>query len=469
MTFYSPLSERDLRRVHAAALRVLDETGVRVESEEILGLLGDSGGRVDLAGSRVRFSPTWVERFIEESEKYDWSTHRMRLGTWAGVYASAYLDPETDELRPFTEKTFADYVRMGNALEHIDSVSNLGIPFSVPGMPPAYGALTEKLFGWKYGSRPSGTVQFSGLCPYIEEMYARRAEERSRSLQDVFVAEGFLISPLRLARTECDQLLYFRQRGLRMRIGHLLSMGASAPVTVVGAAVLHLAESLFLGILGRVLWGDRGISVGAGMMVMDMRTTMSMYGRPETPLVAAVIGQAARFYGASSGSQGGLSDAKAPSVQAGAQKAMSAVAGMLSCGGASMDSGLLSVDEVCSPEQLVYDGEMASALRRIADPIDLTDEALAVAEIDGVGPGGAFVGTELTARRFRTDLWEPAIWAAESTKEWLAHGAVSDRAQAKELIKEVLSMPRGEPGLDESCERDLRDVVRRAVAANAAE
>jgi trimethylamine:corrinoid methyltransferase-like protein len=133
MTFYSPLSERDLRRVHAAALRVLDETGVRVESEEILGLLGDSGGRVDLGASRVRFSPTWVERFIEESERYDWSTHRMRLGTWAGVYASAYLDPETDELRPFTEETFADYVRMGNALEPIDSVSNLGIPFSVDG------------------------------------------------------------------------------------------------------------------------------------------------------------------------------------------------------------------------------------------------------------------------------------------------------------------------------------------------
>ncbi|MCJ7751594.1 MAG: trimethylamine methyltransferase family protein, partial [Armatimonadetes bacterium] len=261
---------------------------------------------------------------------------------------------------------------------------------------------------------------------------------------------------------------YFRERNLRMGVGHLLSLGASAPITMAGAVVLTLAESLFLGILQRALWGDRSFGVGTGAMVMDMRTTTSMYGRPEQVVMNAMLGQMAQWYGVGGGSHSGLTDAKEPSVQAGAQKALSAVAGLQSCGAAGVEAGLLSIDEICSPEQLVYDNELAGAIRRAIEPIDLSDEALALAEIAEVGPGGTFIGTDLTARRFRHDVWEPSIWARESTKAWQEAGAVSDRARAKSRIKEILSEPDETRGLSESCERDLRAIIARAVAAGAA-
>ena len=469
MTFFNLLPDEDVERIHAAAFRVLADTGVCVESKQLLSLLGDFSGTIDPDASRVRFSPPWVEQFIADSGKYDWAAHRPTFRTWAGVYACHYLNPETGELEPFTEQTFGDYVRLGAALDQIDQVSNLGIPFLSEGIPPAYGALAEKLYGWKYGAHPSGSVQFTGLCPYLEEIYARRSEEEGRSLKETFHAGGFLISPLRLARAECEQILYFRARGLRMGVGHLLSIGSSAPVTIGGAAVLNIAESLFLGILHRALWGDRGLRLGAAIMVMDMRTTMSLYGRPELAMVSAILAQVARWYGVASGSFAGLSDAKEPSAQAGMQKAMGSVAGLCSCGGSTMDAGLLSVDEICSPEQLIYDNELAGAIRRLIRPVDLTDEALAVGEIAEVGPGGAFIGTDLTAKRFRTELWQPSFWARESTKEWLAAGAVSDREKARKHIREILGSPRGEPGLTEECERDVRAIIARAVAADAAE
>jgi trimethylamine--corrinoid protein Co-methyltransferase len=466
---YDILSGGDVERIHRGALKVLAEVGVRVESQKLLGLLGDFGGAVDLASSRVRFPSAWVEQFIADSVKYDWSAHRPSFHTFAGIYACLYLNPETDTLEPFTEQTFRDYIRIGNALRDVDVVSALGIPFACDDLPPAYGPLAEKLYGWKYHASPSGTVQFTGLCPYIVEMYERRAAELAQPLKEVFHAGGYLISPLRLARAECEQLLYFRSRGLRMSTGHLLSMGASAPITMAGAVVLSLAEALFLGILNRLLWGSRSFYIGGGPMVMDMRTTTSMYGRPERIVMGAMMGQLACWYGVGSGSHAGLSDAKEPSVQAGMQKALGIVPGIYACGSSSMDAGLLSIDEICSPEQLVYDNELASAVRRTLQPVDLSDEALAVAEIAEVGPGGTFIGTELTAKRFRTELWEPTMWARSSVKEWLAAGAVSDRARAKARIREILSEPAPAPGLSDECERDLRAIIARAVAAGAAE
>ncbi len=130
MTFYGILSQPQMKDLHAAALRVLEETGVQVESGELLGLLAEFGGRIDRDRQRVRFASAWVEQFIQESERYDWSRHRPRLHCGVGIYGCLYLDPETDRLVPFTEETFRGYLRLANSLGEVGSAGTLGIPFA---------------------------------------------------------------------------------------------------------------------------------------------------------------------------------------------------------------------------------------------------------------------------------------------------------------------------------------------------
>jgi len=463
------LGRAEVERVHRSALRVLHEVGVKVESETLLSLLGDYGGEVGPDEQRVRFPSAFVEQFIADSDKYDWESHQPRFGCYAGIYNSLYHNPETDGLEVFTERTLADYIRVGRALPAVRSVELLGMPFTPEDIPAAYGPLGEKLYAWKYGAGASGTVQFTGLCPYIVELYERFAEERRQSLEAVFGAVGYLVSPLRLASAECDQLLYFRSRGLRMHIGHMLSMGASAPVTVAGAAVLKLAESLFMSILHRALWGGRGLGVGGFGVVMDMLSAHSMGGRPEAAAICAVLGQVARFYGVRSGGGGGLTDAKEPSVQAGMQKAMLSVAVTLSAGSAALDAGLLSLDEICSPEQMVYDAELVSAIGHMLRPVDAGEEACAAEDIAAVGVGGNFLGSELTARRFRQELWQPRVWDRQSLADWRKSGRKTERDRVKDIIRGTLAESRKEPEISEECERDIRAIIERAVAAGAAE
>ena len=186
-------------------------------------------------------------------------------------------------------------------------------------------------------------------------------------------------------------------------------------------------------------------------------------------MVAAVMSLVARHYRVHSHGTGPLTDAKEPSTQAGMQKAMTALYGVCSCGRASIDVGLLSLDEISSPEQMVYDVELASAVRHMLRPMDVSSEACAVEEIAGVGPGGSFIGTDLTAKRFRQDQWQPRIWDRDSLHEWVGKGRVGEGDRARERIREVLSAPRPTPGMSEECERDLRAIIARAMDAGAAE
>ena len=466
--FFGVLTQAQVEDIHRSALRVLHETGVRVESEELLTILGDSGGEPDLGALRVRFAPALVEQFIADSDTYDWAAHRPSFGCSVGIYQGLHLDPETDTLEPFTEKTLGDYIRVGNALPAVEYVGLLGLPFVPDWAPAAYGPLTEKLYAWKLGAHPYATVQFTGLCPYLEEMYACYAEATGRPLEEVFGASGFLLSPLRLARSECEQILYFHARGLGMSVGHMLSLGLSTPVTIAGAAVLNVAESLFLNILRRTLWGTKALSLGGFGVVGEMRTARSMGGRPERSAVEIVLGQLARWYGARPGAGGGLSDAKEPSPEAGMQKAFASAIAVCTCGSAWLDAGLLSLDEINSPEQIVHDAELAAAFQHMLRPIEISPEALAVEDIAAIGPGGSFMTSELTARRFRRDLWQPGVWDWEALPEWRASGARSDRHRAKDRIREILSSAPPEPGISEGLERDLRAIIARAVAANAA-
>ena len=64
--------EREEDLIHRTTLRILDEVGLIVESQEILERLAETGGRIDSDAMRVTFAPEFTEAFIAESEDFDW-------------------------------------------------------------------------------------------------------------------------------------------------------------------------------------------------------------------------------------------------------------------------------------------------------------------------------------------------------------------------------------------------------------
>ena len=199
----------------------------------------------------------------------------------------------------------------------------------------------------------------------------------------------------------------------------MYALGANAPVTLAGAVTLNLAEQIALRILDWAWFGKKELRLGGSLSVMDMRTMIYPYGRPEMGLANLMLAQLARHYGASYSGHAALSDAKLPSVEAGYQKALTGIPTLMSCGSLWMDAGLLSIDEVCSPVQLILDHEFLSALAHMVKPFPVDEESIGLETIFEAGPAGQYLDKEHTVRYLRSEHWQPKIWSREMLAPWL--------------------------------------------------
>ena len=453
------LSDAEVKAVHKAVLRILAETGMWIENDDILRHLEAYGGSVDYARQRVRYAPEFVERFLADCDKLDWAGVVPSASASSGVYYGLYHDPETNDLVPWTEERLTRYWALALQLPNVGRTGMLGCPLSpLPQLEPLY----ERLYTWKYGVGESGTIHLDELCPYILEVSQMRAQQLGKPLKDVFRGTAYLVPPLKLGRHEAYQFMYYYERGLEVHLGDMYAMGATAPVTIAGAVALNLAERIALGIMRRAFFGGTSFWLGSSISPLDMRTLIYPYGRPELAYTNVVGAQMARFYSLPFSGHSGLTDAKLPSAEAGAHKAFTAMATLMAVGHTHMDAGLLSIDEVCSPLQMIIDNDICGSLKHFCREFGAGEEELAVDLIAALGPGGNFMATDHTARHFRGELWEPRIWSRQMVGSWLQTGRKVDVDYAREMYEGLKPDLVIEPKIADQEERDIRALIERA-------
>lgn len=450
------LSRRQVEQIHANVLKVLEEVGVQVEHLELRKRLSTVGGRAE--GERVRFPGAAVERQIWDAPRglTEWNMPRVEAG--CAVYKSLYLAPATDGLKPFDENLLAMYFGLAESL-NVKHLCLLGVPL-VPGdIPVEYLPCAEKLYAWKYGASPGGSVHLTKLCQPLLEMFEVHASAVGKPVEKVFSAAGYLISPLKLARPECEQVLFFSEHGLRMSVGHMPSQGGAAPVTFAGCLTLALAEQVFLFLLDRALWGDVEFRLGAMVTTVDMRTGVSRYGRPERNRINLAFADIADFYECSCTGHCGCTDACMPSYEAGVQKATGTLITALATGYGYVEAGLLGMDEICSPVQLVLDCDLARSLAGLLAEAAVSDEECALDEILAAGIGGSHLGTDFTAAHFRSALFEPLTWSGRMVGVWQSSGMRADVDAATDIVTEFERGFVPASRISEEEERELRAIV----------
>ena len=463
MRLRGQLTVEQVETIHRNALRVLAEIGVRVEHATLRERLAELGGRRDEQAQRVRFPAAVVERLIDDAPKHPMWEDQTHIALSCGIGQCLYHDPETDRLIEFDERRVALYMALARSLPALGGAGMLGIPFDDPDIPRDLHPLAEKLYAWKYGGGQGQSVQSTKLCEPVLEMFECHASYTGQSVADMVNVFGFMISPLKLARSECERLLFFHERGLRMTIGHLASQGGTTPVTTAGALTLALAEQMFLFLLQRALNPEAVFSLYASVSVMDMRRGGFCYGRPEQHVINVLFADLARYYGCSCTGHTGLTDAKMPSTEAGVQKGVGALVTALATGYASVAAGLLGMDEICSPVQMLLDVETTLSLRAmLAEPV-INDVECAFDEIRAAGVDGNHMGTDFTAERFRECLFQPEFWSAGNVATWLAAGGKADAELARERAVEFDRTFEPESFISADEERDLRAIIQRAV------
>jgi len=459
----SVFDRREEELIHRAMLEILDKVGVVVESEEMLARIADFGGRVDGSGMRAAFSPDFVEGFIADSERFDWESVEPFVEARAHVYSGYYLDPETDKFEPWTLQTVLRYLKVAHHLEHPDG--RISYPFPIDGIPDEALLLFFNYLMLKLNGISIASVNNIRWAEPLLEMCGMAAEELNVPLGEVVRVHVHMISPLKLGKEEARIFHFLADRGLRLGLGCMDSAGGTAPVTLAGALALALAEGIFINIVRRAYFGDRAISLGCSISPLDMRTGMYPYGRPEKELCNIAMAQMARRYGAHFHGHCGHSDAKRPSVEAGFQKALNSIPTLMACGSTTISCGLLSVDEVFSPIQLIIDNEIVSALRHFARGFEVSEDTLALDVVKEVGPGGCFLDAEHTAAHHRTELWEPRLFSRNMFSGWQQGGMKTDADYAMDIYRDIAGRDPAPARISGKLERALLDVIRRATGA----
>ena len=463
------LSPEEIKEIEQRAFFILSNIGVRVDHPEIRKRLKESGASEK---ENILFFPgKVVEDFLKAGSRIEYDFSRS-FECSAGAYPQFFLPPGKRTPVPCKLKNMEDMVRLADCLDNIDVVySGLGMPADVDNR---VFELYQKLIRWKYFRKVKSPV--SVFKPYHDgpsltssrqrvkhflEFGEIMASEEGGVIGDYIYGDVYINSPLYFDKNQSEIFWEYFINGCHCDVGSVMSLGGTAPVTFSSALPLQLAELLFINILQRIFYGIPVLNFVSVLAPLDMKKGLFQYGRPELSIAISAMGQIARKYGALFNCSSFYCDAKLPSSEAGMQKTISAVAAVYAGSYGIGSAGLLSVDEVASPEQLIIDSEFAGAVKRLAKGIDIINYPEELEMIDRVGHGGSFIGEVNTARYYREN-WLPQFFSKEMLSGWLGGEHKIDTDYARDIYSEILKT-HDKIYIKESTEKKILKFIKTAV------
>jgi trimethylamine--corrinoid protein Co-methyltransferase len=429
------LAEDQLEAMHRAALDLLATVGFLVEDQHLLGLLSGLDG-VELRDGRLCLEPWLVEQHLEgyrqdlaSQARAPLPLNRILLDT--GCCASHIVDLKTDEIRPVST---ADLIE---ATKLIDALHSEGISGHAPGfpqdVPPALRALAEYKIGsehTRWGGDFVAPCSIQGL-EYVYEMHQVMAQPFGMTL--------YVVSPMKIIGHSLQSTLRFLDRADHFSVSSMPTMGATAPIHFIGAFVQAIAEVVGGFVVLKLIRPDATVTFSVMSFCFDMKYTTATYGSPEQNLCDLIRIPVSAYYGMRDVSTRSIRTmAKRPGVQAAAEKAASAIVGALAGSRSFMGAGMLSLDEVFSPEQLIIDREIADYAQRVAGGFEFVQDRLSLDIIREGVSRGEFLSHDSTLNNYRNVYWMPRLFEHPMLQDWRTRGERDVREEARQMVREKL-------------------------------
>ena len=247
--------------------------------------------------------------------------------------------------------------------------------------------------------------------------------------------------------------------GIPMMLYPMPILGATAPVTPAGTAVVNNAE--ILGAITAIQLacpGARLIHAG-GPTALYMRTGAYFANVPEALLLRAIQGQMARFYGLPAGLGWGGTKGKEPGVQAAYENTLGMMLELFAGADFLFGAGLLDSVTQMSLEELVVADEVFGMVSRLLRGVAVDREHLAVELIGRLGFKGDYLFAGHTREHVR-ELWQARLSETGTYEAWRQAGSRTTAEAAQARVDELLA---GEtPPLPADLGREFDDIIAAA-------
>ena len=428
---YKPLNDEGVADIVENSFRILEDVGFNqatphcIETCTALGAVMSDDGR-------LRFPRKVVKKAIDMSNKdlilyaqnpaNDLHVSGSRVYFATAGAAVMIADAETKTYRDSMAQDLYDMARIADTCEHIHMFQRTCVLNDIKDnyamdLNTAYNCVmgTTKHVGssWTEAHHLEKTLKLLHLMAGGEEAWRMRP----------FVSQSncFVVPPMKFAEESLECLRIAVEGGMPVLLLSAGQAGATAPPCLAGTVSQAWAECLGGLVYVNAIKPGAPAILGAWPFVSDLRTGAMSGGSPEQGILSAACAQIGQHFGLPMGTGAGMSDAKLPDFQGGAEHASNVAVSALSGANiiyesAGMYSSLLSA---CL-ESLLLDNDLLGACMRMVKGVTVNEETLGFDEIKDVclNNKGHYLGSDQTISVMQTEYIYPEFYNRLSPSQW---------------------------------------------------
>ncbi|MCF7790684.1 MAG: trimethylamine methyltransferase family protein [Victivallales bacterium] len=377
-------SEEGVKKIHRKVVEVLETIGVELQHEDARKLLISAGARPD--GKRILFPEKLLESSLENNISsftvYDKNGNpKMELDpasrkTYFGPGGDALyqIDLDNDIQRPSKLQDVTENIKILEEMDHFDFLMSTALPAEIDGS-NVYGTVFKEVM--RNSTKPvvitAGSIEdLSEICSLAGQELGINALRKKPYL----ISYIELISPLNLPSESVEKLIISLESGLPICFASGANSGLGAPVTLEGAVIQGMAESLAGYILTKLYKPDATYIVGNNSSAMHPKTMQLRYGCPEWIRTVRMYAELGRFYRMPSWGIGGCTDAKEMDHIA-AWETQQGIASAIESGiTLAHDVGFYNYGYTYDKKMLILADEIIKRERYLRKDANLTDECI---------------------------------------------------------------------------------------------
>jgi len=471
------VSDDELESIHLASLRVLAEIGVDVLHDDARRIMKEHGADVLDGTERVRFDSAMIMEMVAHAPSQFTlharnPAHDLVFGGDDMIFSMVASAPNCSDIdrgrRPGNREDYRNFLRLAQMHNIVNCTG--GYPVEPIDIHPSIrhlecvrdlATLTDKVFHiYSLGKeRNVDGIEIARLARGV----SREQLEREPSVFTIINTN----SPLKLDMPMMEGIIQMASAGQVVVITPFTLAGAMAPVTIAGALVQQNAEALAGIAFAQMVRKGAPVAYGGFTSNVDMKSGAPAFGTPEYMKAQLAGGQLARRYSlpyrTSNTCAANTVDAQA------AYESVFSLWGAIQSGGNMLmhGAGWLEGGLRASYEKAILDFDLLQMVAEFLEPLDLSDDALAIEAIRDVGPGGHFFGTGHTQARYRNAFYSPILSDWRNFESWSEAGSPTAMEKANRVWKERLAAYEA-PAMDAAIREALDDFVDRRIAEGGA-
>lgn len=432
------LSQEQIHEVHRYSIRILEDTGVKVESKTALEIFAKSEGvkikedvvfiQGELIDHATNLAPSNIEVFNKTGDVAFHLGNKQGNETHFGIGCTNTWFQEIDGSRVelFTRKHMQHSTMLGDLLDNYAMVSTLGIPSDAP---------VDKLDLYStldmYANTSKPLILLVSGEGKINEVF-----DLLSSLHGDISAKPFCIpyvnpiTPLVLNEATTDKMIASIRNDLPIMYSNYSLYGATTPVSEGGALALLNAELLAGLVFGQLLKEGCKMILGSLPAAFNMASMGSHY-TPTSYLLNLACAEMMDFYEIPHCGTSGSTSGRGADLLASRNlwlNHLSSCMGKIGCApfvGGNFDSLAFS------PSTVVLSDQIIAKAKDFAKGFTLNEQSVNLQEIDLIGHGGNYLTSEQTLAALNKLSNSDELWPSLSLEAWKEQNMPSAE---KELI-----------------------------------